>query len=523
MADENKMPNGFFAGLWQTVSGFFEAQSEKIWNSFNKIFWSIISSITEKLSKQLSDIEIKLWKPQVKAWQQRNWIDEETAQELQSLTSLNFPYNAVAFTIVTITMLITAVKQLAYTTTTDIRRTLFSKYRPEDIQGTSVLSAGFLAPEKIPLIKKILSQNGFPAEQIDLLFIAIQRLYDENTIRTLFYRNVLDEKQVYIKMRQLGYTDERIAEIMKTWPVIPSVNDILTMAVREAFSEDIISKYGYAEEFPEGQISWLLQQGLSEDFIKRYWYAHWQYPSIGQAFEMLHRGIINFTELNDLLRVSDIAPYWRDKLTDMAYVPFTRVDIRRMHQLKVLNDEELILSYMDIGYSQDKAVKMAEFTLALNNEDKTNLSKAEILKGYSEGFIAEDEAVNMLTTLKFNKDEIDYMLNYQDYQDSQKMINKSIATIETEFKNKLIDAFDAKTKLSTMNIKARQTDILINNWQLEMKVDVKLPTKTDLDRFINAGLINKEQYKTELKLIGYEDKYIQLYAGLLKTPKPKEA
>lgn len=521
MPEDNPNSQGFFGGLWNTVSGFFEAGFSKVWNSFSDVWWKIISESSERTSKLLQGAEDKLWLPYVNALVKRKWIDEDTANDLRSLTALNFPYNIFAFMIVSLGVMLSVVKQLVYTAGADAKRILFTKYHPEDIKGESIIPLGFVEPDKIPQIKQILLQNGYPPEQIDLLFLAMQRIYDEGTIRTLYFRKVLSEEQTYERMRNLGYTDDRIVEIIQSWPFIPPVGDMLAMAIREAFSPEIIEYYGYAQEFPTAQLDYLKAQGLSEDLAKRYWYAHWILPSTQMAFDMLHRGIIDMKELNDLLRIADIAPYWRDKLTAIAYTPFTRVDIRRMHSLKILTDEELISSYMDIGYDEDKAVKMAEFTKALNGEERTNLTKAEIIKGYGERFITKENAVSMLSDLKFNAEEIDFYLVLEDYKYEKEIQSKNVKIVQTLFTNNLIEEFDARTKLTTLNLRGEQIDVLMQGWLLERIVDIKQPTKSELDRFVKKNIITPDEYITELSKLGYSNNYIAWYLADFQTPLPK--
>lgn len=518
----NETPSqGFFGGLWDTVSGFFEAQASKIWSGFKDIFWSLIAEIGDKGHRFFDALGKGIWASQLTTWQQRGWIDNDTTQELFKLSELNFPANIFAYMVVTVAMLSTIVKQVLYTTSTDIKRALFKKYHPEDIQGQSVIPASFIDPSKTALITQILAQNGYPQEQIDLLFFAMQRLYDENTIRTLYFRKLLTEEQVYERMSNLGYKDERIEEIIKTWPVIPSVSDILFMVKKEAFRPDIIAKYGYDNEFPADQVPFIEAQGLSQEWALKYWYAHWEIPSAQMGFDMLHRGIIDLDTLNDMLKVGDIPPFWRDKLLAIAYTPFTRVDVRRMHQLKVLTDDELLLSYMDIGYDYDKALKMVEFTKALNNEEQTNLTKAEIIKGYTERFITVDNARNMLTELKFSSEEIDYFLTYADYQADKDIQAKMIDIIKKQVVNRLMSISDARTKLATLNLQGAQIDVLITTWQLDLVIAMKDPTKAELEALVKANIITIEQYKVEMLQLGYQSKYVNWYATLL-IPKPKE-
>ncbi|GAH81991.1 unnamed protein product, partial [marine sediment metagenome] len=139
----------------------------------------------------------------------------------------------------------------------------------------------------------------------------------------------------------------------------------------------------------------LKMQGISEYWAQKYWYAHWDTPSITQGFEMLHRGFIDRKELDDLFRTVEIPPFWRDKLTAIAFNPFTRVDVRRMHKAGVLTDDELVTAYMDVGYNADKAAKMTEFTILYNGEGNTSLTRSQILNGFTEYIITREDTAEL--------------------------------------------------------------------------------------------------------------------------------
>lgn len=149
---------------------------------------------------------------------------------------------------------------------------------------------------------------------------------------------------------------------------IPPVADIITMAVREAFTPDIAARFGQYEGLPSEYVSWVQKKGLSKEWAERYWAAHWSLPSPQQGFEMLHRGIINRDDLFMLLRALDIMPFWRDKMVSMAYTLFTRVDIRRMYNIGVLNADGVHQAYMELGYDNNKAGIMTQFTVKLRQQ-----------------------------------------------------------------------------------------------------------------------------------------------------------
>jgi len=202
---------------------------------------------------------------------------------------------------------------------------------------------------------------------------------------------------------------------------IPPVADIITMAVREAFTPEIASRFGQYEGLPTAFVEWVGKKGLSREWAERYWAAHWSLPSPQQGFEMLQRGVINRDELALLLRALDIMPFWRDKLVQISYNPLTRVDIRRMYALGVVSETEINKAYQDIGYNSENAARLTTFTVKLTEQaqaraeaakEKAKAEKiplwttAQTLSFVKKGLITQDRAKQELIWLGYDEERI---------------------------------------------------------------------------------------------------------------------
>jgi len=507
--------------LWDKVSGFFEAQFQKVWTEFTGIFWGLLAKILNTLFEWFDKIEDGLWDGQLKAWRNRGWIDKDTEDDLKQFKKWSFPINIFVFLVSTAGMISNYIGHVTSVVSSDLRRRMFSKYHPEDARPEQILQAAFIAPEKTDEIRQVLLNTGLSEQQIDLMFLSMYRLYDEETIRVLYLRKAITKEKMFERMRELGYTDTRIQEIVKSWPVIPGPADLFHLVAKEAFEPDMIEHYGYDDEFPEKQLEYVLAQGLSEEWARRYWYAHWETPSIEQGFEMLHRGVIDFKELDDLFRTVEIPPFWRDKLTKIAYMPYTRVDTRRMHDMKVLSEEELIAAYKDQGYDDERALKMAQFTVKYNKQHDKDLTKSEILTGFREHLISHEDAHSMLVDMEYDDNEAEYLLAYEQYKINKKLQEKMISGVERRFVNNIIDEFEARNRLGKLNLDGITIDILIDEWKLDRIEDIKQPSKTDLDKFLKAGIINDDEYRDNMRKLGYINKHIDWYrklVGELKLP-----
>ena len=77
-----------------------------------------------------------------------------------------------------------------------------------------------------------------------------------------------------------------------------------------------------------------------------------------------------------------------------------------------------------------------------------------------------------------------------------------------------MNEFECRAKLNQLNLPAEQTAILMDKWKLKKMIDVKLPSKTDLDKFIKNGIITVDQYRIEMDKLGYNFKYTDWFEKL---------
>jgi hypothetical protein len=372
-------------------------------------------------------------------------------------------------------------------------------------------------------------------------------------------RGKISEGYLDTTLKAHGYTEGQLSGLKELALIIPQIQDLIRMAVKEAFTPEIAEKFGQYQDFPEAVVEWGEKQGLSREWLTRYWASHWDLPSVSQAFEMLHRGVITSGELTLLLRALDIMPYWREKLTEISYSPYTRVDARRMWDMGVLNDEQLLKSYKDEGYDEERAknlvlwtkvyvqfpdliarykngyIKIEEVRSALLamgmpadradwlietkvkvvSADRTtkekDLTKAEIVKGVKKGVLSEADAIELLQDMGYDAKEAKYIMSINMPEEdtkkalAQKELSKS--DILSALKKELITVEDALSKLILIRYTADDAQFLINLALATAKpiVDVKQReiTKTEIIKGVKLGVLTPEEAYLWLQDIGY--------------------
>ena len=319
---------------------------------------------------------------------------------------------------------------------------LFAKHGYPDGYGSALVNIAQMRASVADLIESYfrglltasallerLTKLGVAPEDASLLIQNSYRLMDAGTLLPAMYRGLLTRTEVVAEFRKSGIPDRVIELILGTTRPIPAPPDLVRFGVREAYRDDIAAQWAYDEDFPAEFARDMALHGFDPIWAKRYWRAHWDLPSLSMGYEMLHRGIISKTELTTLLKIQDIPAFWRDRLVRAAYSPLTRVDVRRMYGVDVLTREGVKRSYLDLGYDETNAERLAEFTVRYESakgeskpEEYKELTLGLIQQAYLKSIISAEEFRTRVGELPYPAEEVDLLLKITD---ARKVIEKT--------------------------------------------------------------------------------------------------
>lgn len=386
---------------------------------------------------------------------------------------------------------------------------IFQPNREPEVGDLFVLRHRGLISEKD--FYDLMRMQGFDREKTDKLWTASYNLLNADLVVTLYRKGFIDYNKYVTYMNRLGYSKTKADEFEKATRAYPSLSDIVTFAVREVYTPEIRRQYGLDEDLPEEFIKEAAKVGVDEEQAKNFWAAHWALPSLEMGFEMLHRGVITESELMTLMRTQDIMPYWRDKLKQISYTPYTRVDVRRMYQLGILNREQVKRAYLDLGYDEEKAENMTRFTIAYVEPEQRDLSRTMIEKAYIEGEISRELALELLKRLGYDDANAELIIRLKEIDEEEKETKDRIDTIVARFKNGVITQEEAIRELDTLDLKASYRDKIIAQSLRDMDKNQKLPTKADLESWYRLELIDEETYREYMLKLGYRPDDIDFY------------
>jgi hypothetical protein len=361
-------------------------------------------------------------------------------------------------------------------------------------------------------------RQGYSQADADTFISLSDAVPTEDIVLGLWHRDLVTEAQVDEALHSRGFTAIWRERFKQASFIIPPIQDLIVMAVREVFSPEVAQKFGQFEDFPEDFAEWAERQGLTKDWAIRYWGAHWALPSAMQGFEMLHRGLITADELKLLLRSQDVMPFWRDKLIQIAYLPYTRVDIRRMHQLGVLSDDDVLRAHLDLGYEQEKAERLTQFVLRLNRnapgEDDAELgriSRTSVLAFYRDGLLPRSRASELLISLGLTGEAASLYLDSIDSDEERAERKAETDIIIAQAEAGTISFAEAQDKLNSLGLETREVEKALTRLARSEKARIKLPSREDGENFLRLGVLGVDGYRDLLLRIGYSPSWADIY------------
>jgi len=343
-----------------------------------------------------------------------------------------------------------------------------------------------------------------------------------DSLMTLYYRREIDDDFFYNEMAKWGFDKAQADRLAKAYLYYPSPTDFIRFSVRDVFKPDIVERYGYDtgwEETEKEIKEYAEKTGIRMEVLKWYWRAHWELPSPTMAFEMLHRGLIEQKDIEILLRIADYAPYWIDKIIGISYTPITRVDLRRLYQAGVIDEERLFKGYKDLGYNEEDAAAITEWVIKDIDEKDRDLTKSEILRNYRIGKVTRERVKEMLIAIGYSEDEADWILTYEDYKIGIEELEEEAIGIVGECEAGNITIEEADRKLTDLGLPMKVRERYLNKAKRAIRQSIKRPSTDDLKRWFKMGIISEDEFKKEMVQNKWLDKDIDRFIKEIKGGK----
>lgn len=506
----------FGLSLFRKISGFFTLMWENVFTAFYRALDKIVAKIftlvwKEAVEKHTPGIK-DYFRKRIATLELPESVEKELTERLEDETPLGH------FALFLFGILVTGGKFLSILTAVhDVgRQEGYSELQPSLPGLADIFTAGFRDPKYEPMLDDYMKRMGFNVIVRDMLKLARWVLLNPDQIRQLYLRGKLSKIEKNTMLKALGIREEDLDKLEELYYFIPSPTDLVRMAVREAFYPEYIAKYNLLLEIPSEFIAWSKKQGMSKDWAEKFWVAHWVLPTIGQGYEMLHRGVISKSDLDSLFKAVDIAPYWRSKLLAISYSPYTRIDIRRMYRTGVVDRAEVKKTYLALGYDDEHAENLTEFTVRDALASEKDLSRADITGAYQRKLIPRGDAKSLIMQLGYSDDESEIYLKRADFDTFKKDKDKKLSWIKKNYLAGLITHSEASSRLGKLALRGGEVSELFRDWDIEKEGKMTELTFKQLQVLLIEKIIDEAVFKSELKNKGYSDKYIEWLMQLTK-------
>lgn len=363
-------------------------------------------------------------------------------------------------------------------------------------------------------LTSFLEMNGVSSSGITALKGMATPLYDDNVLTQLFFKKEVGQTFVHQQLVKRGLNAQQREHWFKVRELIPSSGELISIAVREGFNDDIARQFGYDDDYPSVAAEYAEKTGLDQKFFKAQWRAHWALPGLVQVREMYHRNIIDENTLQTYLRAADIPSFWRGAITSWMSRVVTRVDARRMYSLGIWNEKRIFQHYQELGYSDNDAEDMTLWTSVEYMSETRELTKTDILSMYKDGILNESEATTFLLSLDYKPQGIMLLLTHQLLKRNEQYERTVIRNIQRLYVSGLYSRTDVFQKMGKLDT---PTDVVIQSlevWDLEKELAVRIPSITQLRDMVLMDVITLNQFIEQMKNKKYDEMYIYWYIDL---------
>lgn len=390
------------------------------------------------------------------------------------------------------------------------RQTLNQEQRPFILDVGTLVDMYFKDESVQEEVKETLTKYGITDTDITRLLDNAHALYTPEMIRRLYYLREISEDEAKQHLYRLRFSKDDFTRIEQAWRLQPSLSDITRFAVREAYKEPLSIEGILDADRPESFDAAAEEIGAAPGYAKLAWRSHWVLPSFQMGLEMLHRGIIADTqELKDLMKENDMHPAWRDALIEMSYNLFTRVDLRRVYQIGYYDEQQVYEEYLKLGYDEDRARALTDFTIDKYNPENKDLTKSDILKLYKHQEYSYDECIQALNAIGYNEEVADGIILRHDLDLAAKLIDKQEAAIKRGYIGRVLTYEQAVSRVQLIGYNNDYARDLVSEWGLDKDLKTKDLSVEHVEKFYKLAIRTAQETYNYLVRMGYEDQDAQ--------------
>lgn len=396
-----------------------------------------------------------------------------------------------------------------------IRQGSFNLFNPNLLD----FSTWFYAAKRNPAYKGRMMQElawqGWTEQQVQAAELVAERYPDVSELMTLWRRGDLSDGQFNQRLTALGVPSSGVAMFRNLKDLIPGPADLVRMSVREAWRDDVASAWGYDQGYVPEFGEWMQKQGYPVEWARKYWRAHWMTPSIGQGFEMMHRGEISEGQLEELLKINDLAPGWVRPMMAIARPVPGRIDRRWAFEEGEITSEELFALYKSDGYDDFWAGVLTNTVAKRALSVAKGLTRSSVERAYRKRRLSRVDALSMLGDLGIQAGVAAFYLDQVDQDRTDELLDRREDAVKKQYLAGLITEDQVYERLGALGVASDEIEADLEVWNVVLDAKVRRPSRANLDKWFRQGIVDVPGYRRQMGLLQYDGAYIDLYLASL--------
>lgn len=234
--------------------------------------------------------------------------------------------------------------------------------------------------------------------------------------------------------------------------------------------------------------------------------------------ELVNRGEATEAEFVQAMRESRV----KDKYIPLAFALRRRIpparEISTALSHGAIDQATAIRKIMDYGYSEQDAEIIVKSAAHLKvAAHKANITSA-VLAAYEEFLIPRAEALDLIKQMNYDDKEAEFILEGADFRQSAKIVNQAVTSVRSHYVSRRIDRQTASGELDALGLPSANRDYLLQIWDLERSVNVKVLSEAEIVKAVKKSLITPDDGLARLQNLGYSaDDATLLLEGALCT------
>ncbi|GAI94957.1 unnamed protein product, partial [marine sediment metagenome] len=150
-------------------------------------------------------------------------------------------------------------------------------------------------------------------------------------------------------------------------------------------------------------------------------------------------------------------------------------------------------------------------TKRYNADEGTGLTRASVQKAYKMGLITLSQLKDFFKSFGYTPEVIDYWVTMTEYEKDLAEVEAYKTELFLQYRLGSITLDDVRQKLNYKGLPAAFTEAVIKEEAEKPSEKIKMPSRTDLERWLLLQIIDDLIYTQSMKSLGYKQKDIENY------------